>query len=188
MDDEKIVALYWSRDERAIRCTDEKYGAYCGAIAYRILGNHEDADESVSDTYLHAWNSIPPTRPGKLSLFLGRLTRNLAIDRKRKNDAQKRGGSQYDVALEELEYCLSSQSDPEQALIGSELSCLIGEFLSSLPAAQRRVFIRRYWHFCSVQEIAQQYGYSLAKTKSMLFRTRNALAKFLTERGVHYES
>lgn len=184
MEDDKIVTLYWNRDERAIHYTDEKYGTYCSSIAYRILGNHEDADESVNDTYLHAWNTIPPTRPNRLSLFLGKITRNLAIDMRRKNSAQKRSSGEYDLALEELEYCLSSSSDPEEALLHSELSAYIDEFLRSLPVPQRRVFIRRYWHFCSIQEISAQYGYSLSKTKSMLYRTRNSLHEYLSEKGV----
>ena len=184
MEDDKIIMLYWNRDERAIHYTDVKYGTYCNAIAYRNLGNHEDADESVSDTYLHTWNTIPPTRPSKLSLFLGKITRNIAIDLRRKNGAKKRGSGEYDLALEELEYCLSGDSDPEEAMMQSELRAFIDDFLASLPVAQRRVFIRRYWHFCSVQEIAEQYGYSLSKTKSILFRTRNSLRDFLSERGV----
>ena len=184
MDDKTIVELYWHRDERAITYTDQKYGQYCGAIAYRILGNQEDADESVNDTYLRAWNTIPPTRPSRLSVFLGKITRNLAIDRWRRTTAQKRGAGNYELALEELQYCISGSADLEQQLLHEELSHWINQFLQELPLAHRRVFIRRYWHFCSIPEIATQYGYSVAKTRSILYRTRKRLRDFLAEKGV----
>lgn len=184
MDDKEIVTLFWDRDERAIYFTDQKYGTYCSTISYRILGNREDAVEAVNDTYLRVWNAIPPKRPTRLGPYLGRIIRNLSIDLRRKISAQKRGGGEYEAALEELDQCLGKGTDPEEALLQSELTEYINEFLQSLPAAQRRVFIRRYWHLCSVSEIANQYGYSIAKTRSMLYRTRLCLHTYLQERGV----
>lgn len=184
MEDNQIIELYWRRDERALYYTDKKYGAYCNTIAYRILSSHEDADECVNDTYFRAWNTIPPTRPARFSAFLGRITRNLAIDLRRRADTKKRGAGTYEAVLDELEYCLSSSSDPENTLLQKELTRHINLFLKGLPVPQRRVFIRRYWHLCSIPEIAQQYGYSTAKTRSMLYRTRNQLHSYLVEKGV----
>ena len=116
MEDSKIVQLYWSRDEKAIDATADKYGRYCASIARNILGNREDAEECVNDTYLHAWNAMPPHRPGILSTFLGKITRNLSFNRYRYNTADKRGGGETAVVLEELLDIVSDGENPEQAM------------------------------------------------------------------------
>lgn len=187
MEDEQIISLYWQRNEAAIAHTEAKYGAYCQSIAYRILEDAHDAEETVNDTYLRTWNTIPPQWPSNLTTYLGKITRNLAIDRRRRRRTKKRGSGAYEVALEELSSCLAGGDSPEELAVASELTACIDSFLGQLPSAERRVFIRRYWHFCSISEIAAQYGYSLTKTKTMLYRARKQLRQYLVERGVMNE-
>ena len=184
MEDSQIMELYWKRDESAIQETANQYGSYCHSIAFRITNSQEDADECVSDTWLRAWNSIPPNRPARLATFLGKITRNLAIDRRRTETAKKRGGCEYDVAYHELENCLSSEAEPSARIEQQELVRHIEAFLLTLPVKERRVFILRYWHFKTVSDIAWQYGYSISKTSMMLHRTRKKLRTYLRNRGV----
>ena len=184
MEDSQIIELYWKRDESAIQETINQYGSYCHSIAFRITNCQEDADECVSDTWLRAWNSIPPKRPTRLATFLGKITRNLAIDRCRNREAKKRGGCEYNVAYHELENCLSGKTEPSAVIEQQELVRYIEEFLLTLPVKERRVFILRYWHFKTVSEIAWQYGYSVSKTSMMLHRTRKKLRTYLMNRGV----
>ena len=184
MNDEQIIELFWNRDETAITRTAEQYGSYCYSIAYRILHSKEDSEESVNDTYLQVWTAIPPKRPARFSVFLGKITRNISINRYRSRTTQKRGAGEYALALEELDHCLGGGTDPEQELFQEELKSYIDEFLSSLSMQERRVFIQRYWRFYSIREIAEQFGYSVAKTRSMLFHTRKKLKSYLTKRGV----
>lgn len=174
MNDEKIVDLYWARAEQAIEETSAKYGKYCYSIAYNILADAEDAEESVNDAYLGAWNSMPPHRPSLLSAFLGKLTRRIAIDRWRRRGAAKRGG-ELAAALEELNECVPSRENVEQALLAADLEKRIDTFVNELPAAERRVFLCRYWYMDSVSAICRQFGYSPGKVKVMLHRTRKAL-------------
>ena len=184
MDDKELVELYWERDERAITETEQRFGSYCRAIAYRIIGTEEDAEECVSDVLLRAWNTIPPQKPERLDTFLGKITRNLAIDYKRKSNAVKRGSGEYDLAYQELERCLQSGNDPAEQIEAQELVAFIEEFLLSLPTTERRVFLRRYWHFQSIAEISAQLSFSEAKTRTMLYRTRKKLRTYLKNRGV----
>lgn len=184
MDDRELIDLYWDRDEKAIAETERRFGSYCLAIAYRIVGTKEDAEECVSDTWLRAWNSIPPQRPERMDAFLGKITRNLAIDRKRHGDAAKRGSGEYALAYQEIEPFLQSRDDPVEQMEAQELTEHIESFLLSLPVMERRVFLRRYWHFQSVGEISEQLGYSVSKTRTMLYRTRKKLRTYLKNRGV----
>ena len=184
MKDREIVDLYWQRSEMAISETADKYGNYCHTIAYNILESTEDSEECVNDTWLSAWNSMPDKRPERLSPFLGKITRNLAIDRCRNREAKKRGGCEYNVAYHELENCLSGKTEPSAVIEQQELVRYIEEFLLTLPVKERRVFILRYWHFKTVSEIAWQYGYSVSKTSMMLHRTRKKLRTYLMNRGV----
>ena len=183
MEDGEIVALYWARDSRAIRESEEKYGAYCASIARSILGSPEDAEECVSDTWLRAWNAMPPQRPSLLSAFFGRITRNLAFDRWRSSSAQKRGGGETAAVLEELSDCVSGRGDPERLLEDGELIADLNAFLRSLPQEKRRMFLRRYWYGDPVSEIAKRFGMRENRVAVSLHRMRNALRGYLTERG-----
>lgn len=172
MDDSQIVELYFARSERAIKETDNKYGGYCYKIAFNILANREDSEESVSDAYYSAWNVIPPQKPAKLSTFLGKLTRNISIDRWRKRSAQKRGNGEVDIALDELDECVSGQQSVEDAVMRKEVIACLNRFLVSLSDDERTVFLFRYWYVNSLEEIAGMTGFSVGKIKSMLHRTR----------------
>ena len=183
MKDEAIIELFWARSEAAIHETDWAYGRYCQSIAYGILRVHEDAEETVNDTWLKAWDTIPPERPHYLKGFLGRITRQLSINRLEKETAQKRGAGQYALALEELAECIPDQSQGEDLADLTALRDALNRFLRSLPTEPRSVFLRRYWYAQSIAEIAAGCGMSESKVKSMLLRTRNKLRKALTEEG-----
>lgn len=183
MEDNGIIELYFSRSEQAIAETDRKYGGFCYSIAYNILFNREDSEESVSDTYLSAWNAIPPTRPGILSSFLGKITRNLSLDKWRRRTASKRGGGEVPLALEELEQCVSDGETPERAYERKELEVSINRFLDLLPPTERNVFLCRYWYLDSIGEIAETFGFTMAKVNSMLRRTREKLRRQLEKEG-----
>ena len=183
MKDERIVALYWERSEDAIRQTQSKYDNYCMGIAGRILSNHEDARECVNDTYLAAWDAIPPQRPAVLSTFLGKLTRRISIDRWRALTADKRGGSAVTVALEELEACIPGGTDPVKEVEAKELARAISGFLRTLPYIQRKVFLMRYFEMADLTQIQEEFQISNSKAKSMLHRTRKKLKTYLQEEG-----
>lgn len=179
MEDKTIIELYWSRSEQAISETDRKYGKYCHSIAYNILANKEDAEESVSDTYLAAWNAMPPQRPSFLAAFLGRITRNLSIDRWRSTGRQKRGGGELPLALEELQDCIADPRTTESVLEEKRLTDAFNTFLDSLPETERRIFLCRYWYLDPIADIAGQQGYSVSKVTSILYRTRKKLRTML---------
>lgn len=184
MEDKHIVELYLNRSESAISETAAKYGGYCYSIAYNILTNYEDAEESVSDTYLAAWNAIPPRRPSILAAFLGKITRHISIDRWRARTAYKRGGGEVPLALEELEECIADDQNVEQVYARRELASTINRFLDSLPETDRSVFLCRYWYLDPIQDIADNFGFSLSKVTSMLYRTREKLRKQLEKEGL----
>jgi RNA polymerase sigma-70 factor (ECF subfamily) len=183
MDDKSIVALYFSRDEEAITQTDKKYGRYCYSIAYNILTNKEDAEESVSDTYMTAWKVIPPRRPSVLSTFLGKITRHISIDRWRERSATKRGGGEVPLALDELNDCVAGMQNVEMDYERKEIIKAYIKFLDALPIAERRVFLCRYWYVESIETIADKFGFSQSKVKTMLHRTRTKLRKQLAKEG-----
>ena len=182
MEDQGIIALFFDRSEQAIEETDKKYGGYCYSIAYNILFNREDSEECVSDTYLAAWNTIPPRRPNFLNAFLAKMTRHISIDRWRKRSAKKRGGGEIFLALEELEDCVDSSST-ETEYEKKELSRVLNQFLSSLPETERNVFLCRYWYLDSIQTISEVSGFSQSKVTSMIHRLRGKLRKKLSEEG-----
>lgn len=184
MDDNQILDLYWDRSESAISETAVKYGGYCYSIAYNILTNREDAEEQVNDTYLTAWNSIPPRRPAIFGAFLGKVTRHLSIDHWRISSAQKRGGGQFELALDELEECVADSQTVEGAYNRKELRRSLNSFLEGLSETERRVFLCRYWYMDSVAQVAQMFGFSESKVKSMLHRIRGKLRKKLEEEGL----
>ncbi len=181
--DERIVELYWQRSESAIKETAEKYGDYCHYIAYNILMNREDAEESVNDTWLDAWQSMPPHKPSVLSTFLGKITRRISIDRWRKKQAGKRGGGELNLVLDELADCISDTDTVETKIEQQEMARIIREFLDTLPVTERRMFLRRYWYMDSIGSIANNFGFSESKTASMLHRTRTKLRAKLESEG-----
>lgn len=183
MDDARIVELYWARSEKAITETSNKYGKYCYAIAYKILFNAEDADESVNDAYWDAWNAMPPHRPSILSTFLGRITRQRSIDKWRRKNVGKRGGGEVALALDELNDCIASPYKVEQTIELRELSESMNHFLQKLSKMERDVFVSRYWFLAAVKEIADCFRIGESKTKTMLFRTRKKLRIHLEKEG-----
>ena len=182
MEDQGIVALFFERSEQAIVETDKKYGGYCYSIAYNILSSREDSEESVNDTYLTAWNTIPPRRPNLLNAFLGKITRHISIDRWRKRSAQKRGGNEMILALDELGECVGTRS-LEAEISRRELPRSLNDFLAALPETERNVFLSRYWYLDSIEAITKITGFSQSKVASMLHRTREKLRKRLSEEG-----
>ncbi|MBQ9794060.1 MAG: sigma-70 family RNA polymerase sigma factor [Clostridia bacterium] len=183
MTDKEIVALYHARDEDAILQTKTKYGRFLLKIAYNILNNDQDSEESVSDTYLAAWNSMPPHRPEVLSAYLGKLARRISIDLFRKKTREKRAGSEYTMSLSEWEDCLSGGEMPEETLETTLLAEAINRFLRSLPKDARNLFIGRYYYMDPLREVAAYCGMSESKAKSLLFRTRNSLKDYLEKEG-----
>lgn len=184
MQDSEIIALYGQRDESAIAVTAEHYGSYCKTIAYNILQSKEDAEECVNDTWLAAWQSIPPQNPARLSAYLGKLTRNIAINRYHQANAQKRGMGQTALALGELDECIPANSNVEQAYDEKLLVDALNRFLRGQPMQKRNIFIRRYWYLCSIHEIATYYGMSDSKVASLLFRMRKDLKSQLAKEDI----
>lgn len=182
MEDQDILQLYQDRDEAALTETAQKYGAYCGAIARNILGNREDAEECLNDTWLRAWNAIPPRCPNPLSGFLGAVTRNLAFDRWQRLHAQKRGGGQTALALEELGECVSGR-DADSDWERRELEEALRAFVKTLAPDRREMFLRRYWRVEPVSEIARRFGRTENQVSTILYRIRKKLKAYLIERG-----
>lgn len=182
MEDEKIVSLYWARSEEAIVRSDEKYGRYCGSIAAGILNNREDREECVSDTWLRAWNAMPPQRPGKLAVFFGKITRNLSLDRWRRIHADKR--IQTPLALEELGDCIPAADSSTELTESMVIVEVLNQFLEEQPREQRVLFMRRYWYWSSIREIAQDYDMTESKVKMVLLRMRSALRQRLEQEGI----
>lgn len=182
--DQEIVLLYWQRSEEAIAHTEAKYGRMCHAIAENILHNGPDAEEVVNDCWWKVWNSVPPQWPERLSAFVGRITRNLALSRLKQRVAQKRGGGEAALALEELSECIPGGASPQQTLELRELTEHIEGFLSRLDGTTRNMFLSRYWYFASVSDIAVCSGFRESKVKSLLFRTRKKLLNYLQEEGL----
>ncbi len=184
MQDNQIVDLYWARNEQAIDATAKKYGRYCYRIAFNILNNREDADESVNDTYMGAWKSMPPHRPSVLSTFLGKLTRRISLNKWRNQNRNKRGGGEVMLALDELSECIPSQQNPEGELEMKELAQAINYFIGTLQPTERDIFVSRYWFLASIKEISLKFDFAESKTKSILFRVRKKLMNYLLKEGL----
>lgn len=184
MEDLEIVELYWQRNEEAIKETSKKYGNYCYTIANNILYNNEDAQECVNDTYLGAWNAIPPHHPNVLSTFLGKITRRLSLNKWREKNAIKRGNGEAALSFDELEECIPSNSSIKEELALKELSEAINTFLETLKVDERKVFVCRYFYFESIDEIAFRFSFTPSKVKMMLKRTRDRLKDYLIGKGV----
>ena len=185
MEDTEIIDLYWKRDERAIEETDRKYGKYCHTVANNVLNDYEDSQECVSDTWLRAWNSMPPQRPSVLRAFLAKITRNLAYDRYRARSASKRGGGQTEAVLEELAEVVdhSGAWDPEDLYAAKELREALNQFVRNLPEREGDVFVRRYFFAEEISDIAKRYQLTQNNVTVILSRTRNKLRKYLKEGG-----
>ena len=183
MEDSKIIDLYWARAEEAINESQNKYGPYCGRIAFNILADRQDSEECVSDCFLKAWGAIPPARPSCLRTFLGRITRNLALDRYEMEHAQKRGGGELALALEELSECIGKEPDIDAHIEAAELTAILDRFLSALRPDVRKMFVRRYWYMDSIAGIAERYGFTESKVKTALLRARAELKIELSKEG-----
>ena len=183
MKDEDIVSLYWDRDERAIRETETKYDRYLTKIAYNILNDAEDSRESVNDTYLAAWNSMPPHRPSVLSSYLAKLARRISIDLFRYRTRDKRMASEYAISLSELEDCVSGGNTTEEAVNVKLLADAIGIYLRLQSEEARTAFIGRYYFLDPIKEVADYCGMTESKTKTLLHRTRQGLKEYLKKEG-----
>lgn len=183
VEDEKIIELYWNRDEQAIRASMDAYGGYCHVVAGGILSDASDVEEAVADTWLRAWNAIPPQRPKYLRLFLGKITRNISLSIWRKHHADSRGGGQVALALEELAECVSTGEDPEAIVTTRELEKAITAFLRTEPEKNRAIFLRRYFYLEDSKIIAERYGMQAATVRMLLMRMRRRLKDYLTKEG-----
>ena len=184
MEDSQIIELYFARDESAIQASQEKYEPYCLAVARNILPDQSEAEECVNDTWLRAWNAMPPHRPARLSAFLGKITRNLALNRWRSRRTARRGGGEVPPALAELEECVAGGETPEEQMDAKALAEAVTAYLRGQSALKRMVFIRRYWYLNTVPVIARQLSMSEGKVKSMLHRMRLELREKLGEEGL----
>ena len=182
MDDLQIIELYFARDEHAIKETDHKYGKLCFRVAKNLLFNNEDSEECVNDTYWKAWQTIPPQRPSRLATYLGKITRNLSLKRLELSNAMKRSADAI-ISLSEIETTLPDYSIA-QGVEDEELAKLISAFLWSEKELDRNVFLRKYWFFDTISDIAERYSMRENTVKSMLFRTRNRLREFLRKEGI----
>lgn len=185
MEDEQIIGLYFERSERAISETDIKFGRYCTVIAYNILHNNEDSEECKNDTYMKAWNAIPPKKPDNLRAFLGKIARNIALNMYEHMHRKKRDINSTEAILDELAECIPDpNTDADRISESMELRDSINAFLGTLSADNRRIFVRRYWYASSVEDIARDYGFSLSKVKTSLMRTRKKLKEHLESEGI----
>ena len=183
MQDQEIIALYWNRNEQAITETETKYGSYCRTIAWNILENRQDTEECLNDTWLRAWNAIPPQKPNLLMIFLGTITRNLSLDRWRIRQAQKRGRGNLDHIFSELEHCAANTVSLEEHMTRADLAALLDRFLAELSQRDRCVFVRRYWYADSITEIARRYHMGDSAVKVNLHRSRKKLRTLLEQEG-----
>lgn len=181
MEDIKIIDLFWQRDTAAIDETDKKYGQNCYRISRNILKNREDAEECVDDSYLSVWNSIPPNRPDSLAAYLYRIVRNCSFNRLKERLAQKRGGGETRLILDELEGCIASDFSVEKDFEAKELAEHINSFLYSLSKDDRVIFTCRYWLMLQTNEIAKRLGFSESKVRTSLHRSRKKLHKHLVK-------
>ena len=183
-EDSKIIELFFARDEKAISETHSKYGRYCYSIAYNIIGVNEDCEECVNDTLVKAWNAIPPQKPKKLSAFLGKITRNLSLNRFFEKTADKRGSGQTAAVLDELAECVSSGVTTEDISDNNTLRHALNDFLSCLEPEKRIIFMQRYWYMMPVKAIAAEHSSTESRIKMILLRTRSELKEHLIKEGI----
>lgn len=183
MEDKEIIQLYWQRNQQAIEESNRKYGRYCYSIAYNLLNDHEDSEECVSDTFLGAWNAMPPHKPSRLQLFLAKITRSLAFNRYQSRTAQKRGGGELPLVLEELSECIGGGTDPEEKVEAAELSTAIEKFVKTLSVREHSIFVDRYFYTESIEKVAEKNSLTLNNTYVILSRIRGKLRAYLAEEG-----
>lgn len=183
MEDERIINLYFERNENAVFETARKYGAMLRGISYNIVGNYSDSEECENDTYYVAWNKIPPEKPRFLAAFLGRIVRNISFDKYDHNKAAKRN-TEFDITLSEIENCIVSKASVETELDVKMLSEMISDYLRGISFLKRVIFVRRYWYCDSIGKIASEFDFSESKVKSMLMRIRKNLKKYLERNGL----
>ena len=183
MDDKEIVSLFLARNESAITETDKKYGKYCFYIAFRILRNESDSEEIVNDTYMKTWETVPPNEPDPLKPYVGKISRNMALDRYDKYNAQKRGGG-LESALEELSECIPDRYESTDVADSLALTEALNKFLATLSERSRTIFIRRYWYACEISEIAEMMKMKDSAVAVSLLRSRNKLKKHLDKEGI----
>ena len=183
MEDSKIIELYYVRDEFAITETERKFGKMLFKIALNILSSKEDSEESVNDTYEKAWNSIPPQKPNYFGAWLGKITRNISLNRWRRNRAQKRSG--IEIMLSELEECIPSFSDTETEFENTEITAAINRWLEEQKTEDRVLFVRRYWYGDAVKDLSDKTGIGEKKLASKMFRLRKDLKDFLEKEGIN---
>ncbi len=183
MTDEEIIELYWDRNEDAIHQSDVKYGSYCRTVANNILHDAEDTKECVNDTWLRTWLSIPPTHPMNLKVFLAKITRNLAFDRYRSLNTQKRGGGQMPLILDELTECVAADNNVEEEVNARVLADNISAFLYGLKRKDADLFVRRYFYAESIEALGKKFHMTKNNVAVNLSRTRNKLKKYLQEEG-----
>ena len=182
MEDSKIIQLFWERDEAAVSAVSEKYGRYCAVIARNIVGNEQSVEECVNDTLLDLWEVIPPNRPKHLPAFISEVVRNNALDAVRGSKAQKRGGGDLSLILDEI-YDIASDYSVEKIAEQREILDSVNKFLERLPEKKQKVFVLRYWHCCSIPDISQIVGMSEANVYNVLKRVRKKLLEYLRKRG-----
>ena len=180
MEDSEIIGLFFVRDERAIAESSRKYGADCLRLANNILDSAEDAEECVNDVWMRAWNAIPPARPNRLAAYFAKITRNLALDRLRKNRAKKNGGGEFALCLDELDVLSESESPVDEMILRDALN----RFLREISPDARKIFLLRYWQILPVPEVARIMGKSEGAVKISLHRTKEALRKYLKKEGM----
>ena len=184
MEDSRIIELYWQRSSEAVTASAEKYGGYCWTIAQNLLSDPRDAEECVNDTWLGAWNAMPPHRPQFLRVFFGKLTRSAACSRWRANAAQKRGNGELPLVLEELQECIPAAPSSEDQIENRELARSINRFLHALPERDCSIFLRRYWFGERISAIAERYALKENTVKSSLYRSRCKLKQYLEQEGI----
>lgn len=186
MDDIIIIEQYLMRDEKAIENTSLKYGSYCMKISFNILCDQSDSEENVNDTYMQVWKSIPPNRPDSLMAYLGKLCRNLALNKLKARNAIKRTGDNSSLSLDELSLCTPSGVNIENQVEMSHLSKCISDFLHTQKEEMRNVFVCRYFYCQSIEEICEKFSFSQSKVKSILMRVRSRLRAYLEKEGYEY--
>lgn len=183
MTEQNILDLYFERDGNAIYETDLKYGNYCYTVAYNILSDNEDSEESVNDTYLETWNRIPPTRPNSLKAYLGKICRHISISRFRHNTARKRGRNEVNLCIDELADCIPAGLDLQQSVEAKEFVAFLNRFLFSLQERDRNIFTARYWYAMATPEISRAFGINENTVKTILRRTRKVLLDTMEKEG-----
>ena len=185
MKDEAIIDYIWNRDAKGIHYLEEKYNKYLRTISYNILGNNQDVAECINDVLMKVWNASPPNRPQNLKAYVGRMCRNHSINRLRNEDAQKRGGGEVSLVLDELQDCISLNGKDELMLDEILIRDILNDFLKSISEEERNIFICRYWYFDSISDISKNAGCSESRIKSILFRNRKRLKKFFEKEGYY---